>query len=181
MAAKQIYQQTSLGGDIDENNSYLVIDMLEPSSGKYITYRVTPIQLRNLFACNCLNIIKTTLKSSDILNLFTTPITIVPAAGPGTIVIPISFTGEYNYGTTPYVTNTTLLFQNNGNSSAHYNVFVISGSVNLFSDTQKGGIQGSGLPLTALENQSLIVTSAGNPTGGDGTLTLYTAFTILTV
>src|ERR1700675_1281380 len=43
-----------------------------------------------------------TLTQSDILSLDTTPFTIVPAAGAGTIVLPFAIRWTYNFVTTPY-------------------------------------------------------------------------------
>ena len=118
---KQIYQQTSLGGDIDQSNSYFVIDMLDPVSGKYITYRVTSGQLGSLISklnqgC-CTATVKVTLTSSQLLNLYTTPIVLVPASGSGTTIVPLFFLYQYVYGTTDYSLTGTIKVVSNGNNN----------------------------------------------------------------
>jgi len=181
----QISQQTKLESAIDPVNSYFVIDMLDPVSGKYITYKVTPTQLGALIqsmskSC-CTFTVKTTLTSAQILNLNTTPVVLVPPTGTGTFIQPVCFVFAYTFGTTAYNTNTFVSVNNNGNTNIQYtNVSIIADTQNAIQSFPTGSASGDG-SISTIENQSLIATNlTGNPSGGDGTLVIYTVFKVIT-
>ena len=182
---KQIYQQTQLQGNIPTDGVYFVIDMLDPVSGKYKTYKVTSAQLgamiQNMSKSCCTFTIKTSLTSAQILNLNTTPVVLVPAAGTGTIIQPLSFLLVYTYGTAAYDTHTTLQVVSNGNNNIVYSsIGILSSSVNTLESVPTGGTNTSST-ISDIVNQSVdAYVTAGNPLTGDGTLVVYTTFKVLT-
>lgn len=56
------------------------------------------------------------LTSSQILNLHTTPVEIVPAQGPGNVIVPVSVLAEMEFGTTAYAAGDTINLQYSGQS-----------------------------------------------------------------
>ena len=184
---KQIYQQAQLPGSITTDNSYFVIDMLDPVSNTYKTYRINPGQLadlcQKLSGCNCVHTIKTSLTSAQILLLNSNPQVLVPAAGAGTILLPLSTVISYTYSTAAYATNTNLQCYNNGLTDA----VVYNRQGTIITQTANhvridaAGSSDAASTLSLYENQSLMINiETGNPTAGDGTLVIYTTFIVLT-
>lgn len=180
---KQIYQQANLPGTgISTDNSYFVIDMLNPAIGQYITYRVTTQQLKDLLQCKCVITVKTTITAAQLLNIFNSPVILVPSFGAGIIIQPFSFLFAFTSGTTPYNTNTTLRIKNGGPTNFAYNNSNILGAAtstitaaSIIADSQAGVI-------SSMANQNLNITSlGGNPLSGDGTLVVYSSFTVFNV
>lgn len=123
--------------------------------------------------------IKVTLSSSQILNLFTTTVELVPAV-PGKLLILKSIYQKYNYGTTTYSNintcklgyGTTALLLANFSLLA-YDVANANGifapSLNIASTNTYAG-----LPI-------VLGATVANPTTGDGTLDLYLTYYEITL
>jgi len=187
---KQIYQQTRLNGAISTDNTFFVIDMLDPVSKTYKTYSITSAQLgafvKSLESGCCTLTTKTSLTSAQILNLYSTPQIIVPSAGAGTYIQPLGIDFSLTYGTTAYATHTQLYAYNNGNGNpslafASNNSILIVTQSSVASNYVNGGGFALPVPLSAMENQPLMLTVAtGNPTAGDSILDIYVTYKVVT-
>ena len=126
------------------------------------------------------NILSTTvvLTSSDLLNLYTTPITLIGGI-PGKIIYPIQFYIQYDFGTTPYVTaaDTILNFGYPANITfLRYNA--IFNFQSYYNFAKSGDRSATDSPV----GRDLTVAKYSAPlTGGDGTLTVHITYELITI
>jgi len=113
------------------------------------------------------------LSSAELLNLFTTPKTIVSAPGSGKIVLPLAYVVNFIYGSIAYATNTSLRSRNpTGTTVSLFNINAGSSSITKL----------DGGSITAIENEKLeIFVNAGNPTAGDSTMTVGVYYKVHTL
>jgi histidine ammonia-lyase len=123
---------------------------------------------------------KVTITSAQLLNSFTTPLTLVAAQGAGKVIIPFTVLLRYRFGTIEYATNLNItLSPNSSLYQVNYNS-AISGNQDKYSSrsiTPTVSLAGSvvdNLPLT-------IGAQIGNPTAGDGQLDVYVSYYVLTL
>ena len=117
-----------------------------------------------------------TLTSAEILALFTTPITLIPAQGANRVIAPIELVYQYNYGETAYDTNgepINILFLGSNKVYA-IGDSEIEGSVSLIGIESPSGVL---VANTALSVQA----QTANPTLGNGTLTITIYYRVITV
>jgi hypothetical protein len=119
---------------------------------------------------------KLTIPSADVLQLNSTPQTIVAAQGAGTIIEVISASVKMVYNSAAYATNTDLqLMTSGGNINLARNTEILlstSDKIRSFAITE-GDI---------IENTALVVTTrTGNPTAGDSDITVYVLYRIINV
>jgi hypothetical protein len=129
---------------------------------------------------NILKNIKVTLTSAQLLNLFTTPIELVPAVT-GKLLVPQFLFQKYNHVSTPYTTSG--LFRV-GLGSINFGIASF-GAVITSTDNSQGlnnfsyGQSTSGLTY---QNLPIVVgATTANPTGGNGTLDLYLTYLEVTL
>ena len=126
---------------------------------------------------------KITLSSADILNLNSSPISLIPSIA-WTYPEIISVTGRMNYGTAAYATNTRLIVTNNWNelfsdtAIATPWILLLStlSRVVPFLNTQTL----TGATINPATDTTLFVVW-GNPTAGDGTLDIYITYKRVTL
>ncbi len=125
---------------------------------------------------------ETAVSSSEILNIFSTPKTLVSAPGSGKFIRVLSVTFEYTHVSAAYATNTTLLIEY---SSTNY---YASGSITgVIASTQNSlsfpssNIQNAGALVSSVEDKAVELTALGNPTAGNGTAVVYVQYLILDV
>ncbi len=116
--------------------------------------------------------VQTNLTSAEILNIGTTPIQLVAAAGPNTIIVPQSIVMNYTFLSSPYSNTALEIFET-----------IVSENISSFSDLQNAGsIIGYVYPSVHgryLVNSPLMIGSGtGNPTGGAGSI-LVTVYYIV--
>ena len=123
---------------------------------------------------------KVTITSAQLLAMNTTPITLVSAPGAGKVIIPYSVLLRYRFGTTEYLTNTSITLSPNSSLWQVNYSGAISGTQDKFSSrsinptvTLAGAVVDN-LPLT-------IGVQTGNPTAGDGDLDVYVSHYVLTL
>ena len=113
--------------------------------------------------------VSVTIESADVLTLYDTPVTILPAET-GYLLAPIFIVISFSGGTTPYATNTVLRFYSDSATSAEYFASV--------SIAQTPGItmvgQGAPLGYYQTDDNGALVCSVltGNPTAGDSDLNI---------
>lgn len=126
----------------------------------------------------CVYCAKVTLSSAQILALFTTPQTLVPAQGAGTYISVVHLVGFYNYGTANYVL-----------AGAGFDINVTTAISDVISAENFGLNAGadrwstfySSVDDNTAVNQPLMITAlTGDPTLGDGTLTIWVTYKVLT-
>ena len=138
--------------------------------------------------------VKVTLSSSEIKGMYASPVTVLPAQGPGTIIQMVGYTFNYKYGTTPYAGGGTGLgpyirVSPSGYLYAAYvtifttyfketqGYFSVSGGYQVF-----GGATFNSNTIADITNKPLVITNDVSPfTGGDGTIDLYMTYEVVTL
>ena len=123
---------------------------------------------------------KVTLSSAQILSLSpVSGVTLIPAAGAGTIINPINFNLHYNAGTTVYTNNGININYASGGSYLVNTSFFLNQSFGLF--TRNAGAPSNGVWYNGAINSDLVLKSNGTILGGDGTLDIYITYQIITL
>jgi hypothetical protein len=127
--------------------------------------------------------VKVSLSSAQILNMFSSPVVLVPAPGAGYAIDVISIMVRFTYGTIAYSGNTNLIIQ-----SSHLtplaigtNSVILPSSVNRMGAIVKNGISGVAANQYQENSAIQITTQTGNPSAGDGTLDVYITYGIVTL
>lgn len=120
------------------------------------------------------------IPTADVLQLNTTPQTIVAAQGAGTVIEVVSAFAKIDFNSVAYATNTNMYIQS-ATATAPQGLTTINSTVsqiNRFRLTDAGGAA-----LTQiLENQDLQITVAtGDPTAGDSDITVYVLYRVVTL
>lgn len=113
--------------------------------------------------------VKRVLSSAEILNLDTTPITLVAAPGAGKMLIPLRVTANLVYGTSAYVAGTDYITLNIGTYATGLflsNSFIQSSSNYITANAQAGFTNS----YANLANKSLNLTATGSISAGDSTI-----------
>ena len=129
--------------------------------------------------CTCVQSVKVTLSSAQILNSFTTNIQLIAAPGAGKFIDVHSIVIKYNYVTSQYATNTSAnIYIGNSNYTVCNNI-----NINFSENTlEKLAMIDNIAPLSDLANKALIYEAiTGNPTAGDGTIDVYITYQIITL
>lgn len=116
------------------------------------------------------------LTSSQILDLNSTPITIVEAKGVGTLIQPLSAVIKYTYVTTPYTGGTLLRIGTNTGQDAYICQVLDAtlSTIRTFTTPIHSTVGYSG----SVENSNLELDSSTNPLGGDGTAKIWVKYQI---
>ena len=129
--------------------------------------------------CVCLQEASLTIASADVLQLNSTPLTIVAAQGSGTAIEVISASAKITYGTVQYATNTVLQLFTNGGDGAQ--VEWIATFLSSDTDRISRAIDFSD-KSNLIENADLVVrVDTGDPTAGDSDITVYVLYRVITV
>jgi hypothetical protein len=125
-----------------------------------------------------------TIPSASVLDIFSTPVALVPAQGANTIIVPISIQGQMIYGTTPYATDGEIDIYCGGTRQVWgfpaddgFLFGTVSRVVNGFAASSN-----SVTDTQYVANQPLTIKTVGsNPTAGDSTLVIFGTYLVLTV
>lgn len=130
-------------------------------------------------ASQTIKVVKVTITSAQLLQMFTTPITLVAAQGAGKVIVPVNVLLRYRYGTIEYTTNQTItLSPNNSLWTANYNS-AISGAADKYSSRS---VTPTSTVVGVVDNLPLTVgVQIGNPLAGDGQLDVYVSYYVLTL
>lgn len=123
---------------------------------------------------------KVSFSSAEILNLFTTPKTLVAAQGAGTVVMPMRILFNKTYVSITYTTNINLVM---GTGTVFASTF--SNALG-FSSSEIAGYtvvsNGSVSPATSSINAPITLAAAtGNPAAGNGTMDVYIYYVVITL
>ncbi len=178
MSNKQIHQLTAQGA----LDSTFVIPV-QKADGSESATKITIESLKEPLGIADLQVYKTvkvTLSSSQILDLFTTPIELVPAVS-GKLLVPQFLFQKYNHVSNAYTTSGLFRI---GLGTTNFG-FVAFTAVITSADNAQGlnnisyaqstsGLEYQGLPI-------VVGATSANPTGGDGTLDLYLTYLEITL
>ena len=116
---------------------------------------------------------KVKVTSAELKAIATTPKTLIEAPGTGRVIIPALAMFWYDYGTTDYTITDDLILKHDGGNDQYK---ILSSDIASSADVIKWSVSTTN-PHT--ENVPLILTSASNPTDGDGDLYLWVRYYIL--
>jgi len=122
-----------------------------------------------------------TLTSAQILALNATPVVVIPAPRANEVIEIISAFAQLNYGTAAYATNTGLDLCYSGSPTVRiWNNTAILGDV---SDIMRRLDKSSGASAQILRAGEAIVANniTGDPTAGDGTVTVYITYRVVAI
>jgi len=117
---------------------------------------------------------KIKVTSAELKAIATTPKTLVEAPGTGRAIVLVSSPYWYDYGTTDYTASDDLIIKHNGGNNHHK---ILATDIEASSDVIKWTSLISSVAMT--ENASIELTSASNPTDGDGDLYLWVRYYII--
>lgn len=116
------------------------------------------------------------ISSAEILNLNSSPKTLIAAPGAGKLISIQSMVIQYNYITAPYTTNTTLSIRL-GTNTMYNNVTILDQTINQYTF----GVPNSQTTSDPINQPVVVTVNAGNPTDGSGTLKVFLTYRIITV
>jgi len=157
-------------------NDYVVLTDVNDSDQ---TKTATVADFQLFFGITTLEV---TLTSTQLLNSFTNPVTLVPAQGAGTYIIPQGqMVSKVNYGTVAYdfggdvwlgpaLGGGIYYFAWNQNFMNWASSIILAGPIGISSQM-----------LIGAENTDLLFFSGANPTVGDGTLDLSFQYKVITI
>ena len=112
---------------------------------------------------------KVVVSSAEILALNSVPKTLVAAPGAGYLLMPIGIVIDYDYGTITYATNTDLALTNDSGDE----IRKVDNVLTQVADFTSMGVVPL-FPATGRKNESLkLRVNTGDPTAGNGSLTVY--------
>ena len=124
----------------------------------------------------------TELSSAQILALDTDPVVLLPAPGPGRMIVVLGSQFSYRAGTTPYTTANSPVIVYDGPSKtgcANFNID-LSSAVDQVSAQPAGQV--SSITPNEVENVAILMTmTAGDVTLGDGTLSVALSYSVYPV
>ena len=119
---------------------------------------------------------KTTLTASEIKNIGTTPVTVVPAQGVGTIISLVRAIAVLNYVSAPFDNNPLKLKTNTGGDFWEKINFLNKTEYRNEAFTFAGQNQ-----QNYVENQPLILTGTDSIATGDSTIDVYVSYQVITL
>jgi len=173
---------TLLATNIDSTYNVVVFD----SSGEtyQVEFEAATHQANTNNDCICIKQASLTIPSADVLQLNTTPLTIVPAQGVGTAIEVLSACVSIDYGTTPYATNVGLSLRCDDGGSVEPQVISLTALNASTSSIRKLAVDSTFAAADSqiLENIPLeVYVPTGNPTAGDSDITVYVTYRVITL
>jgi len=119
---------------------------------------------------------KTTLTASQIKDIGTTPIQLIPAQGVGTIISPISVIARLNWNTTAFTANGLDFYLD----STHP-LYIIANIISRTEDTIIKEAEWDSNNNNLVENSPFMVGGTDSAITGDSTLDIYVSYQIITL
>lgn len=169
-------------GFVSGDNGKLV--MYDHASKLFVKDFLSSINLPSTF--KGINITETYITSAQILTLNTSPVTILPASGSLTVVeVPLMFVIRYKYGTSTYSSNLDCRFESTGGTVTD----TLADKIGMLGFTTSGidivvldSFNATGPAILLQANSTVqLLASAGNPSGGDGDVIIYTISTTIDI
>lgn len=173
MANKQPYELTARTLALSD------IFVTQAADGATPVGKNTTQQIKDLIVAP--NFVKATLTSAQILDLYANPVEILPAQGANKLIIASTVFINYFFGTTAYITNTSLSLVGSG-VQAYTMTSALGQGTDYALQYIITGNGGNSAGLAAFTNLPLeLTTLVGNPAAGDGTLDIYVTYQIITL
>lgn len=121
---------------------------------------------------------KVSLTSAEILALFSSPKTLIPAVGSGKICNILKITARFNWNSVAYATNLNLKVCSVATSLVHFYTTTLLGS------TASKIVTNWNLTIDAVSasNEGIyLAVATGNPTAGNSTMDIYITYQIITL
>lgn len=163
------------------DSTHNVIVFTSDGDTNQVVFEDAVAQANSNNGCVCLQEASLTIASADVLQLNSTPLTIVASQGAGTAIEVISASVDIDFNTTPYATNTFIQLIVSGATTAQYGAGILNATV---ATTKKlAEISTTSATTTQLiTNSSLQVsTLTGDPTAGDSDITVYVIYRVITL
>lgn len=137
-------------------------------------------QANVLNECECIKSASLTIASADVLQLNSTPLTIVSATGAGTAIEVISASVSIDFNTTAYATNTKLVIGSGGNK--HYlELDCLNATVSTIRKLVDVAVTGTTDTSIVNNSGAGISVFGGDPTAGDSDITVYVLYRVITL
>ena len=164
------------------DDTYNTIVFTSDGDTNQVVFEDAVAQANSNNGCVCLQEASLTIASADVLQLNSTPLTIVAAQGVGTAIEVLSASINIDFNTSAYATNTNLLIKNStANTDQFRGGAVLESTVSTFKSlilTEPSGATDTQI----IDNDALKVTvSGGNPTAGDSDITVYVTYRVITL
>ena len=117
---------------------------------------------------------KVSLTSADVLDLVSTPVTVVDAPGTGRTISILSATAYLDYNSAAYTTGADLLLEY-GTAT----VVTFDGILALTADTVMVASPAGSVASGAATNAAVVVTADDVPADGDSPLSIYVVYTLI--
>jgi hypothetical protein len=169
-------------GFVSGDNGKLV--MYDHATKKFVKNFLSSANLPSTF--KGINITETYISTAQILTLNSSPVTILPASGSATVIeVPLMFIVKYKYNTSAYTANLTCRIQSGGaitNTLADKTGMLGFTALDNVDIIVIDNYNATGPESLLVPNQPItIIASAGNPSGGNGEMTIYTISTTLNI
>lgn len=173
---------TLLGEDVNSTHNTIVFD----SSGNtyQVEFEAATHQANTNNGCICVKEASLTIASADVLQLNTTPLTIVAATGVGTAIEVLSACVSIDYGTTPYAINVGLSLRCDDGGSVEPQVISLTALNASTSSIRKLTVDSTFAAADSQISENIpleVYVPTGNPTVGDSDITVYVTYRIITL
>lgn len=157
-------------------NSNLIIPSFA-GSGKVLTSDGSGTATWQTPGTGAILVAQVTLSSADILSLHTTPVTIVAAQGPNTVIVPLRVIEYMDYNTTTYATDGTLQLLVgaqvvSSNAAYLFNASDVLANLTISNYSSSGSI-------SAINGALTVTTQTTNPTAGDSPVKIRVLYSVI--
>lgn len=126
-------------------------------------------------------VVKIDISSAELLALHTTGKTVASAPGLGYAIVPISLVYRYTYGSTAYTGVYNIALKSASKTTSDPFTVLVSTLINSAANRSGSNPANTGTGIDAIvENDALELKSSGAISTGDGTLTVWVTYTIIT-
>ena len=181
MADIDVNNLATLSPSALDDTYYGVVFTLDGNANK-VVFEDAVAQANSNNGCVCIKEAYLAISSADVLQLNSTPLTIVAAQGAGTAIEVISASVKIDFNTAAYATSTNILISNSSSNTDQFRAGgVLASTVSTFKRFILTNPTGA-TDTQIIENDSLIIKcDSADPTAGDSDITVYVLYRVITV
>lgn len=158
----------------------IVLDVTDPTTGQITTKQGTLESLKENYSCN-INCASLSIASADVLQLNSTPLTIVSAAGAGNAIEVVSASVKINFNTAAYATNIQLELICSGADLEQFRMPCLDATVSKVVRMYPVSSIAAGNTQIITNTDLQVSVSSGDPTAGDSEIDVFVLYRIITV
>lgn len=158
----------------------IVLDVTDPTTGQITTKQGTLEALKENYSCN-INCASLSIASADVLQLNSTPLTIVSAAGAGKAIEVISASVKVNFNTAAYATNVYIMLINSGATDEQFGAGILNASVSTIRKLQEVTTTTASDTQIIANTDLQVQVKTGDPATGDSDIDVFVLYRIITV